>query len=132
MRMKSVTERKVIPRKTAEQIGEALDSWRREHGVVQRELAGIAKVSQPQVSRILAGNFRYADSPVLRLCAAAGIECPSPGPAKAGQALRRRLHAELDRCWDGSKSGAEALIELLRAAGRIGAGRSSTGAAAAD
>ncbi|WP_434028990.1 helix-turn-helix domain-containing protein [[Pseudomonas] boreopolis] len=130
--MSKATERLAVPAEAALQIGEELDAWRRKQGMTQRELKQIAQVSQGQISRILAGKFSYADPPVLRLCAAAGINWSGRAPAIAKQALHRRLHAELDSCWDGSEAGAEALIGLLRAASRIGPGRPATRVGAAE
>lgn len=133
MRMKRDAERQTVSADIALQIGRAIDAWRRKEGMTQRDLSVIARISQGQISRILAGRFSYADATVGLLCDAAGISCPShSSPALAGQALHRRLHAELDNCWDGTKAGADALIELLRAAGRIGGHRPLRATAVAD
>lgn len=124
--MSNTPKRLAVPADKALEIGRALDAWRRNQGKAQRELGQIALVSQGHVSRILAGKFSYADAPVLRLCAEAGINYSGEVQAAHGKALHRRLHAVLDGCWYGSEAGAEALIELLRAAGRIGSSRPST------
>ncbi|WP_425529514.1 helix-turn-helix domain-containing protein [Stenotrophomonas nitritireducens] len=133
MRMKRDVKRLTVSADVALQMGRAIDAWRRKEGMTQRDLSVIAQVSQGQISRILAGRFSYADVSVNLLCKAAGINYPGGSrPAAAGQALHRRLHAELDSCWDGTKAGADALIELLRAAGRIGGQRPLRVAAVAD
>ena len=119
MRMKKRKESEVLSVETALQIGRAVDAWRLAHAKSQRDLEDIAKVSQGQISRILAGKFSHASPPIVRLCTAAGVDWQAGNRSSAGQALQRRLYAELDGCWDGSKAGAQALIELLRAVGRL-------------
>jgi transcriptional regulator with XRE-family HTH domain len=119
MRMKKRKETKAVSTEAAFQIGKAVDAWRLTHAKSQRDLQDIAKVSQGQISRILAGKFSHASPPVVRLCTAAGIDWQASSGSSASQALQRRLYAELDGCWDGSRAGAQALIELLRAVGRL-------------
>lgn len=119
-------EAEVVSADAARQIGKAIEEWRRAQGKSQRELQHIANVSQTQVSRILAGKFSRAAEPVLQLCAAAGIDWRMGHNAEQDQALRQRLHAEVERCWDGTETGAETLVMLLRAAGRLRQRRSAT------
>nr|WP_175429137.1 helix-turn-helix transcriptional regulator [Lysobacter enzymogenes] len=119
-------EAEIVSADAARQIGKAIEEWRRAQGKSQRELQGIAGISQAQVSRILAGKFSRAVEPVLQLCNAAGVDWKLEGKTLHAQALRERLHAEVERCWDGTETGAETLVLLLRAASKLRQGHSAT------
>ena len=116
MRMKIARHPLPIPQVTALSLGCELDRWRRNRSLTQDALKRISKVSQGQVSRVLAGEFSRATPPVRRMCKAAGIDLEQRLASEPDETLRGRLHAELDRCWDGTEAQAGALMQLLRAA----------------
>ncbi|UBB24251.1 helix-turn-helix domain-containing protein [Pseudoxanthomonas japonensis] len=124
--MKDRGEAEIVSADAARQIGRAIEKWRHAQGKSQHELKQIAGVSQAQVSRILAGKFSRAVEPVLQLCNAAGIDWRIVGKFVHDQALRERLHAEVERCWDGTETGAETLVMLLRAASKLRQSHSAT------
>lgn len=117
MRIKSTQLNAAITPTQAQELGRAIDRWRRMQGLTQTQLLRTAQVSQGQLSRILSGRFSRASAAVHRLCHAASVEVgqhlaeasPSAGWDKA---LERALH----RSWDGTPRHARELIRLLRVA----------------
>lgn len=101
----------------AQELGRAIDRWRRIQGLTQTQLLGTAQVSQGQLSRILSGRFSRASAAVIRLCRAAGVDVAQhvAGPSRRrdwGTVLERAVH----RSWDGTPAHARELIRLLRVA----------------
>lgn len=103
----------------AEAIGRKIEQWRIRSGCSRASLETIAGVSQEQVSRILGGKFRVVGDSVLQLCQHAGIDVERLVASDQRDTVRVRLVAELDRCWDGSRSHADLLIEQLRLTAKL-------------
>ncbi|MBN8739075.1 MAG: hypothetical protein BGP24_10075 [Lysobacterales bacterium 69-70] len=117
MRIKSAHLDATVSPSQAQNLGRAIDRWRRIQGLTQTQLLRTAQVSQGQLSRILAGRFTRASTAVHRLCRAAGVDIADhltdpPRSAAWGTVLERALH----RSWDGSPGHARELIRLLRVA----------------
>lgn len=98
----------------AREFGTRLKRWQRHEDLTQGDLGRIARLSQGQISRLLDGRAKEVTPAVRRLAKAAAIDLHQLAPAD--DPLHARLHAELDRAWDGSKAQADALVSLLRAA----------------
>lgn len=117
MRIRSAHLDVTVSPSQAQNLGRAIDRWRRMQGLTQTQLLRTAQVSQGQLSRILAGRFSRASIAVHRLCRAAGVDIAEhltdpPRSAAWGTVLERALH----RSWDGSPGHARELIRLLRVA----------------
>jgi hypothetical protein len=88
-----------------------------DQGKTKCETALLGGVSQPQLSRILAGAFNPARSAAAqRLCALAGI--PMQEVRERGSD-GRELHQALDQVWDGTPEDAGRLADLLRALDKL-------------
>lgn len=117
MRIKSAQLNAAVTPSQAQDLGQAIDRWRRTQGLTQAQLLRTAQVSQGQLSRILAGRFTRASAAVHRLCRAAGVDVAhhlsdTLRSAGWGTVLERALH----RSWDGTPGHARELIRLLRVA----------------
>lgn len=104
----------------ARELGQAIDRWRRTRGLTQAQMLPTARVSQGQLSRILAGRFSRTTPAVRRLCQTAGVDvtpylAATPSSGRWRSVLERTLH----RSWDGSPRHARALIRLLQAANAL-------------
>lgn len=115
MRMKSDQPLSPLSQEAAHELGVQLKRWKAARGWRQSDLGRVAQLSQSQISRILDGKAREVTQGVCRLAKAADIDLAFL-EAAATDPVRDRLHAELDRAWDGSHAQAEALVSLLRAA----------------
>ncbi len=117
MRIKSSHIDAPVTHSQAQEIGRAIDRWRRVRGLTQAQLLRTAQVSQGQLSRILSGRFCRASEAVHRLCRAAGLDV-AQHLVSAGRdngwaaALERAVH----RSWDGTPAHARELVRLLRVA----------------
>lgn len=81
-------------------------------GVSQTEIASLTGISQPQVSRILAGKFTRRSARVIQLCTFFGIdESPVPDDRKPSEKLEKAVLA----IWDGTREHEEAIVHLLGA-----------------
>lgn len=81
--------------------------------VTQAEISAETGVSQSQISRILAGQFRRASKNVEELCRYASRRRERPSSDEARD--RAALTAALLALWDGTPSHAQALIDMLSA-----------------
>lgn len=93
-------------------VSAEVDSFLRREGITQSELARRAGVSQPTVSRAKRRVPKRNSKSHARLCNYIHEELdkiPLPGPARDA----------LAEIWDGSPAHAEALANLIRAAGDL-------------
>lgn len=94
----------------------------------QSEIARETGLDQGSVSKLLRGTFRKLDGRAYRLWEYAKVQADKAGytPDKAGQInADRRLEEKINRVWDKTEEGAEALLKLLDAADLIQKRRSS-------
>jgi predicted XRE-type DNA-binding protein len=101
--------------RAASQIAEDLRRWMRDHQVSQSDVARRLGIRQPQVSRILAGNFSLRSRAVKTWCEEAEVALTVAAPLRP-RPERRELVALLERVWDGSAEDAARVAALLRAA----------------
>lgn len=81
-------------------------------GVSQAEIASLTGISQPQISRILAGKFTRKSTKVIQLCKFLGVdESPVPGNRTPSEKLEKAVLA----IWDGTREHEEAIVHLLGA-----------------
>lgn len=81
-------------------------------GLSQTDIAEAVGVSQPQVSRILAGKFTRVSGRVIQVCKF--LELDGLVGSGAVRESKRLAEAVLE-AWDGTKSHEEALVRLLSA-----------------
>jgi len=117
MRMKSSQLNAPVTPTQAQQLGRAIDRWRRTQGLTQTQLLRTAQVTQGQMSRILSGRFSRASAAVIRLCRAAGLDVAQQVTSSThrsdwGTVLERAVQ----RSWDGTPEHARELLRLLRVA----------------
>lgn len=117
MRIKSLQLNAAVTPTQAQELGRAIDRWRRAKGLTQAQLLRTAQISQGQLSRILSGRFSRTSAAIHRLCCAASVDveqhlAETSSSAGWGKALERALH----RSWDGTPRHARELIRLLRVA----------------
>lgn len=114
MRIKSSELNVAVSPAQAQDLGQAIDRWRRTQGLTQTQLLRTAQVSQGQLSRILAGRFSRTSAAVLRLCRAAGLDVTQHlATTPASGRWRTVLERALQRSWDGTPTHARELIRLL-------------------
>ena len=90
-----------------------IDQILRQRRLTQSQAAGLLGISQPDVSRLLRGQFRRVSPNVSKLLQYARQPAqtgPSEGKDQAKQAV---IRAAL-RTWDATPAGARALVRLLR------------------
>ena len=83
--------------------------------VTQTEISAATGVSQSQISRILAGQFRRASKNVEAICNYANLRQERPKSNRARD--QAALTAALLALWDGTSSHAQTLIDMLSAIG---------------
>ncbi len=99
------------------EIAGDLSRWFQDQGKTQTEIASELGVTQPHLSRILAGCFRPSRSATAeQLCEMAGVPLRTSRPPANAQ---EQLYRVLTQIWDGSEEDAERLVALLRAAHRL-------------
>ena len=94
----------------------------------QREIACETGLDQGSVSKLLRGTFRKLDGRAHRLGKYAKAKADKAGytPARASRTKAdHRLEEKINRVWDKTEEGAEALLKLLDAADLIQKRRSS-------
>lgn len=116
MRISSKQLNAAVAASQAQDLGHAIDRWRNSQGLTQAQLRQTAKVSQGQLSRILAGRFRRASPAVHRLCRAAGIDLSQRLSDEIREDWGANLERALHRSWDGTPQHARELMQLLRVA----------------
>jgi transcriptional regulator with XRE-family HTH domain len=101
----------------ADEIAADLSQWLKAEGRTQAGVAAEANITQPHLSRILAGMFKPGRSAAAeRLCNLAGV----PLREERTRIDRNvRLMRALERLWDGTPEDAERLADLLVAAGDL-------------
>jgi transcriptional regulator with XRE-family HTH domain len=110
------------PRLSAE-IAAELRAWLERTGTTQAQVASRLRVSQPRISRILAGDFSSRSATARKFCALARV----PVSARAGtRRADRRLVAAFYDAWDGTDEERKRLERLLRAAAVWNAERTAT------
>ena len=82
--------------------------------LTQHTLARAAKVGQPQVSRIVTGDFDRVTPNVMRVCEYLGIDLRVTS-------ANSRLHEAVCALWDGTAAGERALCDLLNSVAKLGA-----------
>jgi hypothetical protein len=78
----------------------------------QTQLAAHVRLGQPQVSRILRGDFARVTKKVRRVCDFLGIETEV-------RPRNSRLAEVVSGLWDGTKAGEEAICDLLRSVSKL-------------
>lgn len=108
---------KIRSRPSPEIAGE-LRLWLKTTGKTQAELARTLGVTQPHISRILAGDFSLRSDAVRRLCRYAKVEVVTRRPPR-----EQELRGMLRTIWNGTESDAERVLAVLRAIADLGSVR---------
>ncbi|WP_066806374.1 helix-turn-helix domain-containing protein [Sphingomonas asaccharolytica] len=95
-------------------IGRALRERMRLQGLSQQEVARQNGVSQPRISRVLAGDFTERSVLARELCVQLGVEPLDAHISEADRAFER-VAGSLRSIWDGTVSGATSLGRLIEA-----------------
>jgi transcriptional regulator with XRE-family HTH domain len=88
------------------------------HAYTQAQMAERLGVRQPQISRILRGNFSLRSTAVREWCTLAGVPMTAPDPAYRPRS-RQELDALLDDVWDGTVEDIGRVAALLNAAAEL-------------
>jgi transcriptional regulator with XRE-family HTH domain len=86
----------------------------RKRQLSQKEVAAAQNVSQPRISRILAGEFTRRSELAKRLCETFGVKPPHAHISDADRAFQSAT-GTLRSLWDGTPGDAERLDALLDA-----------------
>lgn len=109
-------------------LGARLNSHFEQSGLHQLQIQAATGVHQSQISRILAGDFKFVTPKVEALCKFAGVNyaknrsvsprgdvLPTAGPDRPHTTVLRAFEV----VWDGSPRHADAIGDLIRAAGPL-------------
>jgi transcriptional regulator with XRE-family HTH domain len=95
-------------------IGRELRERLRAQGLSQQEVARQRGVSQPRISRVLAGDFTGRSTLARDLCAQFEVEPLDAHISEADRAFQR-VTGSLRSIWDGTVGGAANLGQLIEA-----------------
>jgi len=96
-------------------LADEIKSKQAEQAVSFAEIARITKVDPSQVGRICGGDFRTLSANVMQICTFLGVDTRAGAIASAKRSpLAEQLESAVVALWDGSPSGAQALLRLLR------------------
>jgi len=98
----------------------------REEGFRQSEIAKQCGVSQPRVSRVLAGDFTVRSELADELCRRFGVEPLDEATEKADRAFTS-VELSLRTLWDGTEGGARRINRLISAVKVVKAQTSKAG-----
>jgi transcriptional regulator with XRE-family HTH domain len=107
---------KISPSEVSKRLGSVFDG----RGESQKLIAKGSGVNQSQVSRILSGKFKNAESKnVIKLCKYANISLKKIHDAPPDPSKNTVLMAAIGQIWDGSDNHAEAIAGVLIALKKI-------------
>jgi transcriptional regulator with XRE-family HTH domain len=103
-------------RRASAEIASELRRWLQASGITQAEIARRVRVKQPQVSRILAGDFGARSGAARKLCRQAGVSMIRGHNRRPNQ---EHLIGLLNNVWDGTPEDAVVVSRLLQAAAML-------------
>ncbi|WP_139798609.1 helix-turn-helix domain-containing protein [Andreprevotia lacus] len=106
----------MYPKSNIPWIVQSLKFFMKTNKLTQSKLSELTKVDQGQISRILAGQCSGRGDAIIKLCKYAHIDAHNPSPDPIGSLL---LMETIKEVWDGTESGARAIVDMLRAARRM-------------
>ena len=111
-------------REEREKLAGAIQRARAASALSNATIASVAKVDPGQTSRILDGDFMTFGGNVLRICNVLGVDPGAPdAPETAKEAARTaawaRLEASVRNAWDKTPQGADRLVAVIDAVGRV-------------
>lgn len=107
---------KISPFEVSKRLSAVFDG----RGELQKSIAKEVGVNQSQVSRILNGKFKNAESKnVIKICKYANISLKKDHEIPPDPSKNTVLMAAIGQIWDGSDKHAEAIAEVLRALKKI-------------
>ena len=99
---------------TRYEIAAAIKQKKESRALLVAHIARKTGIDPSQVSRICNGEFRTLSNHVVQICTYLGVDPNRPlGVEVSSSNLAEQLKAAIIELWDGTPSGAEALLRLL-------------------